>query len=124
MRHGSAVIGTVNLFGHRAERMSAQDAQIVQALAHVATIGILQEQAMRRSEVLTEQLQNALNSRIVIEQAKGALAQVHQVDVDTAFGLLRDYCRQHRLRLANVATAVVDDLDSHPALTTRTPGRP
>ncbi len=123
MRHGGSIIGTVNLFGLRAEQISLQDARIVEALAHVATIGILQEQAMRRSEVLTEQLQNALNSRIVIEQAKGALAQVRQVDIDTAFALLRDYSRQRGLRLVNVAAAVVDDLDSHPELTTPALGK-
>ena len=80
--------------------------QIVQALADVATIGLLQERAIRRGEVLTEQLQSALNSRIVIEQAKGALAQIHSCTPDEAFERIRTYCRRNNLRLGEVAQAV------------------
>lgn len=117
MRHGGNVIGTVNLFGTRPSQISPEDVRIVQALAHVATIGILQEQALRRGELLTEQLQNALNSRIVIEQAKGAVAQLHGVDIDDAFALLRDYSRSRGLRMVEVAAAVVGNPDEHPELT-------
>ena len=71
----------------------AADAHIVQALADVATIGLMQERAIRRTELLAEQLQTALNSRIVVEQAKGALAQLRGVSVDEAFRLLRVHAR-------------------------------
>lgn len=117
MRHRSTTIGTLNLFGTDAAQLSAEDIRVVQGLAHVATIGILQEQALRRGEVLTEQLQGALNTRIVIEQAKGALAQLHGTDVDSAFLRMRSYCRSNHLHLSAVAAEVVADPTSHPALT-------
>ncbi|MGI8946976.1 MAG: GAF and ANTAR domain-containing protein [Ornithinimicrobium sp.] len=117
MRHGGNVIGTVNLFGTRRGQISPEDVRIVQALTHAATIGILQEQALRRGELLTEQLQNALNSRIVIEQAKGAVAQLHGVDIDDAFALLRDYSRARGLPMVEVAAAVVGNPEEHPELT-------
>ena len=76
---------------------------MVQALADVATIAIIQERAISRAETLTEQLQGALNSRIVIEQAKGMIAQRHGVDVDTAFERLREHARRGQVRLADLA---------------------
>jgi AmiR/NasT family two-component response regulator len=91
---------------------------MVQALADVATIGLLQERAVRRGEVLTEQLQGALNSRIVIEQAKGAIAQMRSCTVDEAFTILRSHCRNHNQRLSAVAYAVVTDPSPIPGLTT------
>jgi hypothetical protein len=75
----------------------------------VATIGLLQERAVRRGAVLTEQLQAALNSRIVIEQAKGAIAQFHGVTVDEAFVLLRSHARRTGTHLGVVAHAVLTD---------------
>ena len=69
----------------------------------MATIGILQERAIRRGEVLNEQLQTALTSRVVVEQAKGVLAQHHGLSMDAAFDRLRRYARDHNLRLAEVA---------------------
>ena len=124
LRHNGTIIGTLNLFGTAAEDLSEEDVRIIQSLAHVATIGILQQQALRRGEVLTEQLQGALNSRIIIEQAKGALAQLHGTDVDTAYGAMRDYSRKNGLRIGTVALEVVSDPASHPELTTRPPARP
>lgn len=120
MRHA----GTVALFGTSRDQVGRDDVRVVQALAHVATIGILQEQALRRGELLTEQLQSALNSRIVVEQAKGALAQLHGVDVDAAFAMLRNYSRSHGLRLSEVAATVVDDPDQHSELTRPGAGPP
>jgi len=111
------VIGALNLFGSTVGQMDPEDARTVQALADVATIGLLQERAVRRGEVLTEQLQGALNSRIVIEQAKGALAQIHGCSVDEAFDLLRRYCRDNRLGLSDVARGVVADPQAFPDLT-------
>jgi GAF domain-containing protein len=100
-------IGTLNLFHHTAGALSEADLALAQALADVATIGILSERAIRRGEVLSEQLQVALNSRIVIEQAKGVLAQRGGLGMDGAFDRLRRYARQNNLRLADVARRVV-----------------
>ncbi|MDF2966317.1 MAG: hypothetical protein K0Q93_95 [Nocardioidaceae bacterium] len=107
----SEVIGALNVFGRQPTRLEPADAHIVQALADVATIGLMQERAIRRSEVLAEQLQTALNSRIVVEQAKGALAQMHGVSVDDAFDLLRSHARSTGTRLSDVARRVVTDPD-------------
>ena len=111
-------LGALNLFGTEPGRMTPADIRIVQALADVATIGLLQERAIRRGDVLTDQLQAALQSRIVIEQAKGALAQIHGIDTDQAFELLRNYCRRHQLRLGEVAFNVTTNPLTLPDLTT------
>jgi transcriptional regulator with GAF, ATPase, and Fis domain len=124
LRLRSEVIGALNLFGADVGAFDDADVQIVQAVADVATIGLLQERTIRRSEVLTEQLQGALNSRIVIEQAKGAIAQAHGMSVDEAFASLRGYARRTRRRLSDVAHAVVTNLDSIPELSTRPPQPP
>jgi transcriptional regulator with GAF, ATPase, and Fis domain len=121
LRLRQEVIGALNLFGIDAGTLQDADARIIQALADIATIGLLQERAIRRNEVLTEQLQGALNSRIVIEQAKGALAQIHGRSPDEAFELLRQFSRHHNLSLSEVARVVVTDPTSIPKLTT--PGK-
>jgi hypothetical protein len=117
MRLRKDVIGALNLFGTDVGRMEPGDVRTVQALADVATIGLLQERTVRKGEVLTEQLQGALNSRVIIEQAKGAIAQMRGCTVDEAFTLLRGYCRNHNLRLSDVAHAVVTDPQPIPGLT-------
>jgi len=109
MRLRTETIGALNLFGDGAGGLQPDGMHIVQALADVATIGLLQERAVRRGEVLTEQLQSALNSRIIIEQAKGVIAQIYTVDINQAFELLRGYSRRHHLRIGNVARALVTD---------------
>ena len=114
--HGQ-VIGALNVFGDtKGGNFEGADIPIMQALADVATIGLMQERAIRRNEALTEQLQGALNSRIIIEQAKGALAQVHGVTVDEAFNQIRAYARSNNRRLTEVANLVVTDLPSLPGL--------
>jgi hypothetical protein len=109
MRLRGVVIGALNLFGERVGELDESEVRIVQALVDVATIGLLQERAIRRGEMLTEQLQGALNSRVVIEQAKGALAQIRQISVDEAFTLMRSYARRNGRRLSEVAAAVVSE---------------
>jgi transcriptional regulator with GAF, ATPase, and Fis domain len=109
LRLRSEVIGALNLFGTDSGTLNPADIQVVQALADIATIGLLQERAIRRAEVLAEQLQGALNSRVVIEQAKGALARIHGIDVDEAFQKLRTYARRHNRKLIDVAHAVIAD---------------
>jgi AmiR/NasT family two-component response regulator len=74
----------------------------------VATIGILSERAINRGEVLNEQLQTALNSRVIIEQAKGVLAERGNIDMNTAFDCLRRYSRDHNLKLSDVGRQIVE----------------
>jgi GAF domain-containing protein len=119
LRHRREVIGALNLFGTGIGRLQPSEVRMVQALADVATIGLLQERAIRRGEVLAEQLQGALNSRIIIEQSKGVLAQIHDVSVEQAFDMLRNYARRHHARLGEVAEAVVVDPRSVAELTAR-----
>jgi len=73
----------------------------------VATIAILQQRAVQGSADLSQQLQTALNSRVVIEQAKGVLAGQQHIDMPTAFDLLRAYARRTNQRLSDVARAVI-----------------
>ena len=119
LRLRNQVIGALNIFGRKPSLLEPEDAQIVQALADVATIGLMQERAIRRTELLAEQLQTALNSRIVVEQAKGALAQLRGVSVDEAFRLLRSHARSTNARLSDVAQQVVTAPDGVPGLSRR-----
>jgi GAF domain-containing protein len=108
LRLRSETIGVLNLFGRAPGALSPQALRVGQALADVATIGILQERAVRRQEVLAEQLQAALNSRVIIEQAKGMLAERGQIDLPQAFALLRSHARAHQQRLSDLARDVVN----------------
>lgn len=107
MRLRRETIGTLNLFRRETGLLSDEDLLVVRALADTATIGILQERAIRRSEVVTEQLQTALNSRVVIEQAKGVLAFAGDLEMEQAFHALRGYARNGGRRLADVARELV-----------------
>ena len=109
MRLRSDTIGALNLFRTEPTPLDDDDLVLAQALADVATIAVLQHRALARRDVLIEQLQGALNSRVVIEQAKGVLADRGRLDVDTAFHLLRRYARTHHQRLSAVAWQVVTD---------------
>jgi GAF domain-containing protein len=108
MRLRDEVIGTLNLFDTRAGRLDDAHARVGQALADVATIAILQERAIRHHEVLAEQLQHALTSRIVIEQAKGVLAERGGLDMAAAFERLRRHARNTNTRLTELAHGIVD----------------
>jgi GAF domain-containing protein len=107
MRLRNQVIGAANIFHETTVTLSDEDVHLAQALVDVATIGLLQERAVRHASDLAEQLQGALNSRVVIEQAKGAVSERAGVDMDIAFAWLRSYARDHRMRLADVSAAVV-----------------
>jgi GAF domain-containing protein len=112
------VIGALNVFGSPAGGiLDDADIPVVQALADIAAIALIQERALRRGEILTEQLQGALNSRIIIEQAKGAVAQAHGSTVDEAFATIRAYARRHNRRLTDVAHAIVTDSSTLNSLT-------
>ena len=106
MRLRDEVIGAMNLFMHAPSQLDETDLRVGQALADVATIGLLQERNLRHQEVLAEQLQGALNSRVVIEQAKGVLAERLGLDMGKAFELIRSQARVQNRRLAELAAAV------------------
>jgi GAF domain-containing protein len=117
LRLRNQVIGAMSVFSRTTEtELDRSDMEIVQSLADVAAIALLQERAIRRGELLSEQLQGALNSRVVIEQAKGIIAQARAITVDEAFALMRDYARRNNRRLGDVAHAVIDDLSTIPDL--------
>ena len=108
MRLRTETIGALNLFGIQPRALGPDELRIAQALADVATIGILQERAIRRRDVLAEQLQVALNSRVIIEQAKGVLAERGQLEMERAFEVLRRYARSTQQRLSDVALGVAN----------------
>jgi GAF domain-containing protein len=120
LRLRDQTIGGLNLFGGRAVPVSPQDQRLAQALADVATIGILQQRSVKASGMLAEHLQRALNSRVVIEQARGVLAERSKVSMVEAFSVLRQYSRDHNLKLTDLAEAVVHQ-GFNPAFG---PGRP
>lgn len=108
MKLRGRVIGTMNLFGESTAEVDERDAALAQALADVATIGILQERLIREGHLIEEQLQHALDSRIMIEQAKGVIAHSLSVSMDDAFGLLRKFARDGNLTIRSVAKRVSD----------------
>lgn len=107
MRLRGTVLGGLNLFSVDARHIHPADLEAAQALADVATIALLQHRATHEAQVLNEQLSQALNTRIVIEQSKGIIAEREGVEIDEAFGLLRGHARNHNLLLADVARAVI-----------------
>jgi transcriptional regulator with GAF, ATPase, and Fis domain len=107
MRLRGAVIGALNLFHIEPGEMRQADVVAAQAMADVATIGVLQHRAALEAQVLNEQLNHALNSRIVIEQAKGIIAERESLNMEQAFSILRNHARYHNLRLVDVAGDVI-----------------
>ena len=105
--HGE-VIGSLNLLRAEPGALPPTDLVAAQALADVATIGILQHRAAELHRLLGGQLQYALNSRVAVEQAKGVLAEHAGLDMDGAFVRLRKYARDRNQRLVEVAHAVVE----------------
>lgn len=103
------VIGSLNLFGDQRGALSPDDAMAARGLADIATIGILHERAFREADLARQQLQHALDSRVVIEQAKGILSHVHNIDMDAAFQQLRERARSNQQKLSDVARQVIED---------------
>jgi len=108
LRLRDQTIGSLNLLRAETGDLADDDIVVAQALADVATIGLLQQRAAADAQILADQLQQALTSRVVIEQAKGVLAEVGKIGVDESFQLLRQYARRHNLRLSDVANAIVE----------------
>jgi transcriptional regulator with GAF, ATPase, and Fis domain len=124
LRFRSQVIGALNLFRLQPGLLDEPALAGAQAMADIAAISILQERTLRDARVLAEQLQRALNSRVVIEQAKGVLAERAKINLDEAFDLLRTHARSHSLRLHDVATAVISSLLTVEELASRPPEAP
>ena len=116
MRLRDQTIGALNLFRIEKGPMREADVVAAQALADVATIAILQQRAAVDAQVLNDQLSGALNSRIVIEQAKGVVAEQAGVDMEEAFSRLRRHARKHNLRLADLAAAITTKMTSAEAI--------
>jgi len=108
MRLRGTVVGALNLFHIHPGDMRQADIDAAQAMADVATIAILQHRAAHEAQLLNEQLDRALNSRVVIEQAKGMLAERLGVDLEQAFATLRNHARNHNHQLVEVARNIVD----------------
>ncbi len=112
LRLRSQRLGALNLFSRHDALFEPHDVSIVQALADIATIAIIQERSISRAEMLSDQLQGALDSRVVIEQAKGALAQLEGSTPDEAFQLMRSQARSTRRRLLDVAHDVLGGIEA------------
>ena len=108
LRVRTNVIGALNLFRGSDEPFTGAEMEIAQAMAEMAAIALIQERALRERHLLTEQLQAALSSRVIIEQAKGVLSQRGGLSMDMAFDRLRRHARDHNLRLSDVARQVID----------------
>jgi GAF domain-containing protein len=101
-------IGALNLFHREPGLLPAADLNLAQALADVATIGILSERSINRGEIVNEQLQFALNNRVIIEQAKGVLGERGSISLDAAYERMRSYAREHHLKLGEIAREIVE----------------
>jgi len=124
MRLREETIGALNLFRTVPGLFNRADVRIGQALADVATIGLLNERNLRRSETLNEQLQGALNSRVIIEQAKGKLAERLGLEMDEAFNILRSYARARNRGLSELARAFIEGSEQLPELRAARPPSP
>ena len=107
MRLRNEVIGALNVFRVSPGALSDDDMKLGRALADVATVGILQQRILSARDLLAEQLQGALNSRVVIEQAKGVLAGTSGLSVDQAFVLMRTHARSSGAHLRDVANDII-----------------
>ena len=107
MRLRDDVLEALGLFGTTAGPLDPDDLSLGQALADVASVALVQDKVTSDQKTVNDQLQTALNSRIVLEQAKGVLAHQGSLPMEDAFAALRRYARDHDLRLTAVAEAVV-----------------
>ncbi len=108
LRLRDEVIGAMNLFLTRPGILTPDDLALGQGLADIATIGLLQQRAIHERQLLTDQLQGALTSRVVIEQAKGILAERHNLDMPQAFSIMRTHARHSGSPLSDIASRIID----------------
>ncbi|MDQ2882256.1 MAG: GAF and ANTAR domain-containing protein [Actinomycetota bacterium] len=108
MRLRSQVIGALNLFHTEPNALASAVTKVGQAMADIASIGLIQERAARHQDIVVDQLHTALDSRVIIEQAKGVIAERRGIDPGEAFTLLRGYARKHNQRLTELAAAVIN----------------
>ena len=123
LRLRTDIIGALNLFRATDEPFTEAEMGIAKAMGEIAAIGLIQERALRERTLLTEQLQGALNSRVIVEQAKGMLAEYLRVTTDNAFQMLRTYARDNNRKLSAVARDVIDRNIPSSALTPKEPGQ-
>jgi len=107
LRFRDRVLGALNVFGTDEGVLAEDEVRVIAALADVATLSLVRERAIARAEVVNEQLQSALASRVVIEQAKGVVARTFHVTVDEAFSLIRTHARRERTGLADLCRRIV-----------------
>ena len=107
MRLADQIIGALNLYASRPRVWSDEEIAVAGVLANVATSYVVNASKLRQQEQLTEQLQHALESRVVIEQAKGITAQQNSVTIDQAYQLMRGHARKNNASLRLVAEAIV-----------------
>jgi hypothetical protein len=108
MRLRTDAVGALNLFSTDARALCDSDIKVVQAMADIATIGILQERSIRDAHAFSTQLEVALDSRVVIEQAKGIVAERSHISVDQAFEQIRRFARAHNRLLSETARQIID----------------
>ncbi|HTL84787.1 MAG TPA: GAF and ANTAR domain-containing protein [Acidimicrobiia bacterium] len=124
MRLRDTVVGALNLFSGDAHALGVDDIKVVQAMADIATIGILQERSIRDAHAFSTQLELALESRVVIEQAKGIVAERNHMSVDDAFDQIRRFARAHNRLLSETARQIIDGSLQVDALTALEPEVP
>jgi GAF domain-containing protein len=108
MRVRGETVGALNLFRAATGTLDAPDVPVAQGMADIAAVGLMQERSMRESREVVQQLQGALTSRVLIEQAKGVLAERAQISLDTAFARMRGYARTNNLKISGVARSLLD----------------
>ena len=108
MRLRDDVVGALNLFGSKPGSLNEADLRLAQALADVATIALIQDRAAADKNIVNEQLQHALDSRVLLEQAKGVLFSSGDLDMPGAYAALRQYARDHNIKLTELSRALVN----------------
>lgn len=119
LRLRGRIIGALNMFTNEQRLLEEGDLAVGQAMADVATIGLLHQRDTHDQTILSEQLQTALHSRVLLEQAKGALAARAGVSIDEAFVRLRAHARRNQLTLTDVASLVIEGNAPASLLSTR-----
>ncbi len=128
LRHREQVIGALNLFSTDIGRLDPREVRTNQALADLATLGLLKQRSLREGQVVAQKLREAIKSRATLEQAKGVVARTHGLSIDQALEFIRRYADSHQLLLGEAARIVISKTAGHPELTgyesaDRRPGR-